>query len=130
MIGGRTPWSDARIIQDQRLDQVVDVAAMIRPVDDAALRDRLDRQLLMFADPLDLAQDRIERILERPIQLVALRRLQFVQILQHARARRVALDAMAALEETSDVCPGKDGCSDGVGAHWQMLLWRSAASLV
>ena len=108
---------DPRVVQDQRLDQIVDVAAMVRRVDDAALLDRVDRELLMLADAFDLSQDRIERIFERPIQLVALRRLQLIEVREHLGARRGARQPVAALEKTGHVCPGEDGFGDGVGAH-------------
>ena len=90
---------------------------MIRRVDDASLLHRVDGELLVLADALDLSQDRVERIFERAIQLVTLRRLQLDEVGEHFRARRVARQAVAALEKTRDVFPGENGFSYGVGRH-------------
>ena len=115
--GGDDRRPDARIVQDQRLDQVVDVAAVVRRVDDAPLLGSVDRELLVLADAFDLAKDRIERIFERAIQLVALRGLQLVKIGHHPRARGVARQAMGAFEKPRHVFPGEDGFGDGVWTH-------------
>jgi hypothetical protein len=115
---GNNRRPDAGIVEDQRLDEIVDVAAVVRRVDDAPLLRGVDGQLLVLADALDLAQDGVERVLEGAIQLVALRGLQLLEIGHHARARGVARQAMAALEKTDDVFPGEDGFSDRVWPHY------------
>ncbi len=101
--GGNDRRTDPRIIEHERLDEVIDVAAVIGRVDDPALLRGIDGELLAFADALDLSQDWIERVLERAIQLVTLRRLQLVEVLQHARARGIAGQAVTALEKPGDV---------------------------
>ena len=49
--------------------------------------DRGRHVMQIFVKPLDLAQDRIERMLQRAIELVALRRAQFVEIRVHLVTR-------------------------------------------
>ena len=76
-----------------------------------------DRELLVLTDALDLSQDRVERVFERAIELVALRRLQFIEIGEDFRPGRVTRHAMAALEKTGHVFPGEHGFGYGVGTH-------------
>ena len=52
---------------------------MTRPALAARLRD-----LQVLDDARDLAEDRVERVLQRAVDLVALRRPQFVEVLSHA----------------------------------------------
>ena len=54
----------------------------------------------MLADALDLAEDRIERVLERPVDRVALRGPQLVEVALDPLARRAAALAVAALRGT------------------------------
>ena len=115
--GGDDRRPDARIVEDQRLDEIVDVAAMVRRVHDTALLDGVDGELLMLADAFDLSQDRIERILERAVQLVALRRLQFFEIAEHPAAGGVARQPVAALDEPGHVFAGENRFRNRVWPH-------------
>ena len=65
--GGDQRRPDAVVVEHERLHQVVDVAPVVRDVDDAvlALGGRHLRQVL--ADALDLAENRVERVLQRAV---------------------------------------------------------------
>ena len=78
--GGNDRRADAGIVEHQRLDEVIGVAAVIRGVDEAmalaastALRD-------VLANALDFSQNRVKRIFERAIQFISLRRAQFLEV--------------------------------------------------
>ncbi len=72
--------SDAVVVEHERLDQVIGMALVVRRVDDAMRAHGADdvRQVLVLA--LDLAQDWIQRMLERAVELVPLRRAQLVEV--------------------------------------------------
>jgi hypothetical protein len=72
-----------------RRDEVVEVALVIRDVDRAPRAGGAFRDVDVLVDPFDLAQDRIQRMLQRPVDRVALRGAQFVEI---------GVDALARLE--------------------------------
>ena len=93
---------DAVVVEHQRLDQVVAVALVIRGVDDPVLERVADVvEVLVLA--LDLAQDRIERVLQRAVELVPLRRPQLFEIAVDLLARLRAAVAVAAAEVPGDV---------------------------
>ena len=71
------------IVERQRLEQVVGVALVIGRVDHLPGRRRRDRALDVLDVPVDLPQDRIERVLERPVERVALRRPQLLEVGVH-----------------------------------------------
>ena len=64
---------------------------------------------------LDLAQDRIERMLQRPIELVALRGPQLVEVALDPLPGFVAAQAVTAVEVARDLVAGEDGLRDLVG---------------
>ncbi len=78
---------NAVIVEQQRLDQVVEMALVIRDVDHAAGAGCLLGNLDVLRDPVDLAQDRVERVFQGAIDRVALRRAQFIQVGMNALAR-------------------------------------------
>jgi hypothetical protein len=64
----RNDWRpDTRIVQHERFDQVIDVAAMVRGVHHAISRRGVDRRRRVLADAFDLSQDWVKRIFERAI---------------------------------------------------------------
>ena len=67
--GGRMPLS----IEHQRLDQIVEVALVVRDVHDAAAPNALAGMFDVLGDALDLAENRIERMLQRAVEPVSLR---------------------------------------------------------
>src|SRR5690606_10776662 len=78
----------------------------------AALRRGLHRVLGLLADALDLAQDGIERVLERPVQLVALGGPQLLEVLEDAGARLRGVSV--ARQVTGHLVPAQDRFSDVV----------------
>ena len=72
--------TDTVVIEHEQLDQIVEVALVIRDVDDAVRPRGSLRQLDMFGVPLDLAQDRIQRMLQGAIHRVSLGRFELFEI--------------------------------------------------
>ena len=65
--------------------------------------------------PLDLAEDRVERVLERPVDRIALRGPQLVEILVDPLARLGPGLAVAALQVAHDFVAREHGARDLVG---------------
>jgi hypothetical protein len=72
--------TDAVVVQHQRLDQIVAMALVVRGVDDAVGADRVGDVVQVLVLALDLAQDRVERVLQGAVELVALRGPQLVEV--------------------------------------------------
>jgi hypothetical protein len=103
--GGDDRWPDSRIVQHQRFDQVVGVAAMVRGPHHAALRGGRRGVVGVLGHPVDLPQDRVERVFERAVQLVALRGPQLLEIFENPCPRLIAAQAVAALEIAGHLVP-------------------------
>ena len=104
--------ADPVVVEHQRLDQIVAVALVVRRVDDAVLADRVGDVVQVLVLALDLAQDRIERMLQRAVELVALRRAQLVEVAVDLLARLRAAVAVAAAEVPDDVLVREDRLGD------------------
>ena len=78
--GGNDRRSDAVVVEDQRLDEVIQVALVIRDVDDPPRFRRLLRDFDVLVDAFDLPQDRIEGVLEGAVDGIPLRRPQLVEV--------------------------------------------------
>jgi hypothetical protein len=70
----------AVVVERQRLDQIVEMAFVIRDVDDPPGAGRILRDPHAFVDALDLAENRIERMLERAVDRIPLRGAKLVEI--------------------------------------------------
>jgi hypothetical protein len=68
------------VVEDQGLDQVVQVALVVRDVDDAAAPRRPPGDLDVLPQTFDLAQDGVEGVLEGAVDGVSLRRPELVQV--------------------------------------------------
>ena len=102
------PRSDDRrpdpvVVEHERFDQVVGMAPMVRRVDDAAAARRGFDWLEVLADAFDLAQDRIERVLQRAIDGVSLRRLELVEVGFDPLTCGATAFAVAALQVPRDL---------------------------
>ena len=84
--GGNDRGTDAVVVEDQRLDQVIEVALVIRDVDDAAIAGGRLGDVDVLVDPLDLAKNGVERMLQRPVDGVALGGAELVEIPVNALA--------------------------------------------
>jgi len=71
---------DSRIVEHDGLDEVIDVTPVIGGVHDAVLARRVERVVRVLGDLLDFSEDRIERMLERTVHVVPLRRPQLFEI--------------------------------------------------
>ena len=78
--GGDERRTDAVVVEHERLDQIVGVALVIRRVDDAVRAHGADDVLQVLVLAFDLPEDRIQRMLQRAVELVALRRPQLVEV--------------------------------------------------
>src|SRR5215471_11706889 len=81
----------------------------------------------MFVDQFDLPEDRIERVLQRPVDRVSLRRSELVEVALDAFAGLTVTLAVAALQIAGDVLPSEDGLGDVVGKH-QRSIYQVASS--
>ena len=65
--GGDDRRPDVVVLEDQQLDQVVEVTLVVRDVDHAPGVERSVQVRQPLGHPFDLAQDRVERVLEGAI---------------------------------------------------------------
>ena len=86
----------AVVVEHQRLDEVVGMALVVRRVHDAVFPGRRDGVMQVLGLALDLAQYRIERMLQRAVNRVPLRRAQLVEIGVNPIARPGAAFAISA----------------------------------
>ncbi len=111
----RDDWRpDTRIIQHERFDKVIDVAAMVRGVDHAISRRGIDRRRRVLADAFNFSEDWVKRILERAIQLVALGRAQLLEVRDDALAGSRSREPVAPFQITCDFVSREHGLSDFV----------------
>ena len=75
----------------------------------------------VFVDAFDLPEDRVERMLQRPVDRIPLRRPQLIEIRVDALARLEFGLPMAAPQVPRDVIPRQDGLGDVVEHHWSEL---------
>src|SRR5207249_3448046 len=66
--GGNQRGANPVVVEDQRLDQIVGVTAMIGRVDDPVAARGVDDVMEIFVLAFDLAQNRVQRMLKRAIQ--------------------------------------------------------------
>ncbi len=110
--GGDERRTNVVVVEHQRLDQIVGVAPVIRRVDDPVAARGGDDVMQVLVLAFDLAEDRIERMLQRAIETVPLGRAQLVEIAEDPLARLLAALAVAAAEVLDDLLAGEDGLGD------------------
>ena len=118
----------AVVVEHERLDQVVGMALVVRRVDDAVRARRVQDVVQVLGLALDLAEDRIERMLQRAVDRVPLRRPQFFEIGVDALARLLAALAVVAAEVLDDLFALEDGLGDVV-QHGVRSDYSTAATL-
>ena len=101
--GGHDRRADPVLVERQRFDQVIDVAAMVGGVEHAAGGRGLLRDLDALGVPFDLAENRIERVLQRAVNRVPLRRPQLLEVPADAIPHLESGLAMAAVQVPDDV---------------------------
>ena len=113
--GGDDRRPHAVVVEHERLDEIVGVALVVRRVDDAArARGRLD-DLEVLDPPLDLPQNRIQRMLQRAVERIPLRRPQLFEIGEDPLA--AVRSAVRAAQIAGDVLAREDGLSQIVRNH-------------
>ena len=103
---------DLVVFEHERLDQIVEVALVIRDVDDAAAIGGAVDVVGALGDPLDLAQDWVERMLQRPVNRVALGGPQLVEVGVDPFAGLRAGFAGAAAQVAGHLLPRQHGLGD------------------
>ena len=105
----------AVVVEHERLDEIVGVALVVRRVDDASgARRRLD-DLEMLDAPIDLPQNRVQRVLERAVKRIPLRRLELFEVGEDPLA--AVRTAVGAPEISRHVLAREDGLSEIVRNH-------------
>ena len=120
--------ADALVVQHQRLDQVVDVAAVVRDVHDAPAGGCGVDAVGVLGDPLDHPEDRVERVLQRPVDRVALAGAQLLEVVVDPPLGLGARVPVAAVQIGHHFVPGQDGSRDlvelYVAGHGSLRLPR------
>ena len=118
--GGDDRRPHAVVVEDDGLHEIVCVAFVVRRIDDAAgSRRRLD-DVEMFDPAIDLAENRIQRMLQRPVERVPLRRLELFEVCEHP------LPAVRAAVRTLQVPHDVLACEDGLG---EVVIHHEACEL-
>ena len=79
--------ADTVVVEHERLGEIVGVALVVRRVDDASRARGGLHDIDVLAEPFDLAQDRIERMLERAVNRIPLCRPELFEVRVDALAR-------------------------------------------
>ena len=108
--------ADAVVVDDERLDEIVEVALVVRNVDRPSLARRFLGDADVLLDALDLAKDGIERMLERAIDRIPLRGAQLVEIGVDPLARLKLGLAVASTQVARDVL-ARQHCLGDVVEH-------------
>ena len=116
--GGDHRRAHAVVVQHQRLNEIVEMALVVRGVNDAVSRvDRRLRALDMLLPAIDLAEDGVEGVLQGAVHPVPLGRLQLVQIAVDPGRRLVGGLALRAAQVPHDFFPCKHRLGDAVSPH-------------
>ena len=108
---------DPVVVEDDRLDQVVEMALVVRDVHDPPAPGGLDGVFDMFGDAANLSQDGIERMLECAVEAVPLRRTQLLEVLLDSLPRVRFGRALDAAEVPRDVIARQHRLDDVVRSH-------------
>ena len=110
--------TDAVVVEHERFDQVIEMRLVIRDVDHPpGLSSPAARWSTCLVDAFDLAEDRIERVLQRAVDGVALRRPQLVEIRMDPLPRLEFGLPMAATQISRHVLAREDCLGDVVEHH-------------
>ena len=100
--GGHDRRADTVVVEGQRLDEVVDVAPMVRGVQHAPGGGGLLRDLDVLGVPVDLAEDGIEGVFQRPVDRIPLRRPELLEVGADPIAHLGLGPGMAAVQVPDD----------------------------
>src|SRR5262249_22190512 len=128
--------TDARIVEDDRLNEVVEVALVIGRVDDAMFTCGRERVVLVLGHLLHFPEDRIERVLERPVHSVPLGCAKLTQVRLHAfTGACFVMFAVSTAQIPDDFFTRENGLRDlvehgNLGGDYSILQTASANSRV
>ena len=105
------------IVEHQRLDQIVEMALVIRDVDDAAGAGGSRRVLDALGDAADLAENRVQRMLQGAIEPVALFGAELVEIAGDLLPRVFFGAVRHAAEELRHIVPREHRAREIVRFH-------------
>ena len=126
----------AGVVEHDRLDQIVEMALVVRRVDDAMVARRRERIVLMFGNLLVFPKNRVERMLQRPVHPVALSRAKLAEVGVDAFSRaRFVLLAVSAAQILDDFLTSENCLRDlvehgNLGGDYSILPTASANSRV
>ena len=104
--GGDHGGAHSVVVEDERLDEIIDVALVVRGVDDApALANGILRAFDVLLPAVYLAEDRIERVLQGAVERIPLRGPQLVQVGVNALCDLMRRLSLATLEVACDLLP-------------------------
>src|SRR5262245_53313066 len=115
--GSHQRRADAVVVEDDRLDQVVEMTLVVRDVDDSSPAGRILGVLDVLRNATNLSQDGIERMLEGAIEPVPLLRAQLVEILLDALPRIRFGRSRQAAHVLRDVLTLEHGAGNVVRSH-------------
>src|SRR5262249_35592931 len=125
-----------RVVEHNGLDQVIEVAFVVRRVDNAVAARRRERVVLVLRDLVHLSENRINGMLQRAVHPVALRRAKLAQVRLDAFACvRFVLLAVSAAQVLDDFFTRENGLGDlvehgNLGGDYSTLQTASANSRV
>ena len=99
----------AVVVEHERFDEIVGVALVVRRVDDAMAARRVQDVMQVLGLALDLPENGIERVLQRAVNRIPLRRPQLVEIGVDALARLIAVFPVVAAEVPEHLLALEDG---------------------
>jgi hypothetical protein len=126
--GGGDRGANAVVVEYQGLDEIVQVRLVVRDVDHASGARRGLRGRDVFVDALDLAENRIEGMLQRAINRVALRGAELVKVGVDPLTRLHLALSVPAAQVARDVLPGENRLGNVVGEHRAALYQTDAAA--
>ena len=109
--------TNAVVVEHQRLDEVVEMALVIRDVEHAPACGRFARMLDVLGDATNLSQEGIERVLKRAIKAVPLRRAELVEIRFHALPGVIVGPSAVRAEVPRHIIARQHCPRDVIGSH-------------
>jgi hypothetical protein len=110
--GGDDRRADPVLVEHERFGKVVEVTAMVRRVHEAAAMRGGFHLFDVFADAFDLPQNRVERVLERAVDGVALRRSELFEVAFDPFPRGLAGFSRAVLQVPRHLLPREHGLGE------------------
>ncbi len=85
------------------------MALVVRRIHDAVAARRVQHVVEVFGLPLDFSENRVQRMLQRPVERISLRRPQLVEIAVNALAGAIAVLPVVAAKVAKHLFALEDG---------------------